>query len=143
MGCKARSTSSQEFYSQMNKKLILSGVTALIMELELVVCCFYIGDSAAAYAMNFAILILGTSVGWLIGTVISPYDTKEQGDFSAYAKAVSAFVTGYLVAKVDKIIEHLFSPTFLSAPEAAFRMVLFLSAVLIAMLVTFINRRYA
>ena len=114
-----------------------------MLELNLFVCCFFIGSGAAAFAMNSAILVLGTSFGWLLGTIVSPYNPQEETQFATYTKAFSAFLSGYLVAKIDKIVEHLFSPEFLSAPEAAFRMILFLAAVVVATVFTFLNRRYA
>jgi hypothetical protein len=126
----------------LTKPVLFAGIAAGIMELELLVCCFVVASDRRGYAVNISILVLGTSLGWILGMAISPYDVKEKGDFGAYLKAVSAFFSGYLVAKIDPLARY-FEPMFRSTPDAGFRLILFFSALIVAMGMTFVNRRYA
>jgi xanthosine utilization system XapX-like protein len=55
--------------------------------------------------LNLVILIAGGLVGWVVGMLITPISPKEQAVFSETGKALSTFVTGYLVAKIDRIFD--------------------------------------
>ena len=127
----------------MQDKRTLAVAAASVMDLSLFVCCFFIGSQTSGYALNVSILVLGSSFGWLGGTFISPYTEKEQTEFAGYVKALSVFLSGYLVAKINDIVGTVFSPAFLASPEAAFRMILSLAANTVALVFTFLMRRYA
>src|SRR6516164_10178858 len=53
--------------------------------------------------INLVILIAGGLVGWVVGMLITPVSPKEQAVFSDTGRALSIFVAGYLVAKIDRI----------------------------------------
>jgi hypothetical protein len=48
---------------------------------------------------------LGASIGWAAGILSAPYGNKESNLFKAYGKLAYAFVTGFLVAKIDRIFD--------------------------------------
>jgi hypothetical protein len=48
--------------------------------------------------------ILGASLGWCAGMLVAPFP-HEKTMFVEYSKAVSGFLSGFLVAKVDKVWE--------------------------------------
>jgi hypothetical protein len=73
-------------------------------------------------ALNIAVLVFGASTGWLAGILLSPYDPKEERAFPRYAAAASAFASGYLVSKVDRVLEDLLKPEFLFSSVAGFRL---------------------
>jgi len=127
----------------MNWKLWGSTVTAALLALTLVVLAVLIGESSTSRYINVALLVLGACGGWLVGTVVSPHDKKEGEAFSTYTKAFTAFVSGYGVAKIDKAVESIFAPEFLLQPLSGFRVIGFVSAFIIAMLITFFFRQYA
>jgi D-alanyl-lipoteichoic acid acyltransferase DltB (MBOAT superfamily) len=127
----------------MNRKLAVTTSAAIVMLLALATCAVFMGADTKGISINATIMILGCTFGWLLGTLITPYDTKERADFSAYAKAASAFISGYVIAKIDKVIEHILSPTFLFEDAAGFRMMLFVASFCLCLLLTFIFRRYA
>ena len=54
--------------------------------------------------INILLCFFGGACGWLAGILASPYP-NEVRDFSAYYKAVSAFVSGFILAKVDRVFE--------------------------------------
>jgi Na+/H+-translocating membrane pyrophosphatase len=126
----------------MNWKLWVTGSAVAIFGGILLVLSMLIGEPMTTRYINVALLILGASGGWLMGTVISPYDGNERREFSTYAKAVTAFASGYGVAKLDKALDVIFSSGMLLRPISGFRTVATASAFLIATLCTFVFRRY-
>jgi hypothetical protein len=127
----------------MNWKLWGSTITASLLLVVLVVLAMLIGDMASSHYLSLALLVLGACGGWLFGTLITPYDRGEKAEFATYTKALTAFVSGYVVAKVDKVLETIFTPDFLLQPLTGFRVIGFISAFIICMLITFFFRRYA
>jgi hypothetical protein len=126
----------------MNWKIIASTGAAALIAGTMVVLSFCIGETKSIVVLNLAILALGFSVGWVAGILISPYDTEESKRFSVLTKAVGVFASGYLVGKIDKLVERIFDPNFVFDSIHGFRIVAFLSVAIVAMLVTFIYRWY-
>jgi hypothetical protein len=52
---------------------------------------------------NLLPVLFGGAVGWCVGMLLSPLTHHEAVQFSTYGKAVSAFITGYVIAKLDAI----------------------------------------
>jgi len=63
--------------------------------------------------------------------------------FSMYAKAVGVFASGYLVGKIDKVIDRLFDPAFILMPLISFRLIAFIASLIIAVIIVFDFRYYA
>jgi D-alanyl-lipoteichoic acid acyltransferase DltB (MBOAT superfamily) len=127
----------------MNWKLIMSTIAAFVLGVTIVILTFYIGDTTTIKVLSLSIIVLGISIGWVIGIIISPYDTSESKQFSIFAKTLATFISGYLIGKIDKFIEEIFKPSFLFDSVNGFRMIAFVSVLLISMLITFIYRTYA
>ena len=127
----------------MNYKIIGSTVTAAILGGALVIVAFYIAGGAEARALNLLVLITGASAGWLLGVVASPYDPRETTAFPKYVGAVSAFASGYVVSKLDRVLEHLLQPEFVTSAIGAFRLLGGVCALVLGVLVTYIYRSYA
>lgn len=116
-------------------------ISAIVCGFLLFLCCKLVATPQDAY-LNIAIMMASICVGWLLGTFISPASNTEAARFGVYGKAVSAFVSGYLVAKLDKVIEKILSPDTLAVPIAAFRLTGGIAALVSAVLVTYIVRAY-
>ena len=82
------------------------------------------------------------SLGWLFGILLSPYSNDEGKKFTQYAKAFGVFASGYLVGKVDKVIEKMLEPDFILNSDHGFRVMAFMASVIIALVITFVFRRY-
>ncbi|HEV3100503.1 MAG TPA: hypothetical protein VGY75_12385 [Candidatus Udaeobacter sp.] len=121
--------------------LIAVGI-ATFVSIILVILCFKMVVTPQDGYLNLAIVLASVSLGCLLGTFISPESGSEQSRFSVYGKAVSAFVSGYLVSKLDKVVEMILSPQTLAVPIASFRLAASISAVISALLVTYIVRAY-
>ncbi len=92
---------------------------------------------------NVLIAVLGCAIGWILGTVASPYTNKESTRFGAFGKAVGAFLTGYIFGKMDKLIEHVLTPEFLFKPENGFVIATTLAGGVTTFIVTYVFRNYA
>jgi len=127
----------------MNWKMMGSCVGAALCLLALLALSILIRANVQDAYLNLALLVLAWVIGWILGTLAAPYTKKEETQFTAYAKAVSVFVSGYLVGKLDRLATDIFSPEILMKPIAAFRLVAFVATVLLAALVTRSFRAYS
>jgi hypothetical protein len=130
-------------------------VRALTIHLKISVCfatillgtfftlCWLVGDTTESHYMNLAIFVLGWAVGWLAGTLVAPYDPGETTLFMRLSKAISAFVSGYLVAKIDDLTKAVLAPEFLLQPLNGFRAMMFFSVAIVVTIVVFFARRYS
>jgi hypothetical protein len=92
--------------------------------------------------LNILIVIAGGLIGWVVGMLVTPVSVGEQTNFPEYGKALSTFVSGYLVAKIDKLFD-------LSVKDRADinglligRLFMFVSAFALGALSTFVWRSY-
>jgi len=88
---------------------------------------------------------LGALVGWAAGILSAPYNRRESTQFRVYGKLASAFLTGFLLAKIDRVfdlgIDEKYGPLILHERFARNLMVA-TSCFFIAMISTFIVRQY-
>lgn len=83
---------------------------------------------------------LGAAFGWVIGILASPYTIQEKDTFSTLSKLIYGFISGYVVSKVDKLLNSLLSPPIQERPIvfAGIMITSFLTAVA----VTYVSRTY-
>lgn len=127
----------------MNWKIAGSSISGFVLFAALCVLSFFVGETKITIALNLAVLVFGASGGWIVGIVVSPYSTEEQSRFTALSKAVAAFGSGYLVGKIDELIEKLLDPSLALESVHGFRLLAGLSAFALAMVITFVYRQYA
>jgi len=139
----AETEPSKELPPNPNWKLGTSAAFGITSGLVLLVVAWLITPDETARALNFAIIVVAASIGWLAGIFASPYDKVEEKQFLTYAKAISLLVTGYFVGKIDRAVEALFATATLSDPLQAFRVISFFAIGIITMIVTFVFRQYA
>jgi len=92
---------------------------------------------------NQLLVILGILLGWAVGMFATPFTRVDREDFAAVRKAIYAFLSGYLVSKVDRFLEKMLfrdgEPSEIVWKQGA----LFIGAVLASSLMIFTWRRYA
>ncbi|UWU68222.1 hypothetical protein [Bradyrhizobium sp. NC92] len=59
----------------------------------------------ASAPLSIQIIVAGGLIGWVVGILMTPQSPGEKSNFSDYGTAISTFVTGYLVAKIDRIFD--------------------------------------
>jgi hypothetical protein len=126
----------------MNWKVAGTCTGASVLLLTLVVLSFLIRETAQDEYLSLALLVLGLTMGWILGTLSAPYTKNEKTQLATNAKAASVFVSGWMLGKIDGLANHILSPAVLLKPMAAFRAVAFVAAVLLAALITRTFRVY-
>jgi hypothetical protein len=91
--------------------------------------------------LNYLLVMLGGVVGWTMGMLISPYG-GERRQFTEIARTASAFLSGFVLAKADKLFDEATKEP--GAIGAAFvgRLALFAIAAVITGLLAFLTRMY-
>jgi thiol:disulfide interchange protein len=96
-----------------------------------------------SFYLNLLICLLGLIIGWMLGTLASPYTKTESVQFLSLSQAISAFISGYLISKLDRFLEvALFTKEGEIQNLAWSQAGLFTATLLVTTLVTFINRTY-
>jgi hypothetical protein len=91
--------------------------------------------------LNYLLVMLGGVVGFTMGMLISPYGAEKR-QFSVIAKTASAFLSGFVLAKADKLFDEATKDP--GVIDAAFvgRVSLFAVAAVITGLLAFLTRAY-
>ena len=119
---------------------VLGYILGTIFIIALVVIAWTLGGS---WQLNGLLLISGGLIGWIAGVLITPLSAGEKTDFSEYGKAISTFLGGFVVAKLDKLFELSITNSGGAVTELMIgRLLLFVSAFALGALFTFIWRRY-
>jgi hypothetical protein len=95
--------------------------------------------------LTLSLLIACGLIGWSLGTALTPDTRDEARRFSRMGRAISLFLSGYLVSKLDRVIESVFQPATLLHPTdhlVAFRVVSCFSMVMAATLLVYFLRLY-
>jgi len=127
----------------INYKVSGATVSAAVLGIALVVLSIIVGEDTQVKALNVAVLVTASATGWLTGILVSPYDAKEGRAFPKYATAASAFVSGYLVSKLDRVLEEVLKPEILFSDVVAFRVLSGVAAFAVATVITYVYRAYA
>lgn len=127
----------------MNYKIVGSTAAAFVLNLILIIACFFISENIQERSINISVLVLGLALGWLIGVLATPYKGKEEDRFIGYKQAISAFLGGYIISKADNTLAQILSWETLQDPVAGFRVIAFSASFLLAMLLTYVYRAYA
>ncbi|TCB58221.1 hypothetical protein [Acinetobacter terrae] len=125
-----------------NIKIYGSSFVFFIFTIALILLAFFSRSEILEQNINILIVLFGLSFGWLIGIIVSPYNSNESIIFTQYTKAFTAFFSGYTIGKLDQITDEVFSPEFIFDPTNGFRLLIFISSFIISMIITFVFRQY-
>ena len=127
-------------------RTLLSGsLFAVGFGATLVWLCFALGSSAQAVAVNVMLCLVGLLLGWAIGMFFSPVSKGQAASFEFVGKTAGAFISGYLLSKLEKLISALLT----SAEKDPLNFVqwervgLFTGSFLLATVVVFVSRVHA
>jgi len=100
-------------------------------------------EDPAAKNANRLVAMLGAIFGWIIGIAFAPFSPEEQTHFEAISKVVSAFLSGYVVSKLDRFLEAKLFPVDEVSRDSWTRVGIFTAALLLVSVTVFVNRLYA
>lgn len=121
--------------------VISSDVFAVISAVVIMWLAYRLGQPNNDYPINWLLCLLGALLGWVVGMLAAPYK-GEEARFLAVGQAISAFISGYLVSKLDRFLEASLYTTGTPVRGAWIRLCLFGASFLLAVIVVFINRLY-
>jgi MFS family permease len=131
--------------SELLKGFNYNGATsfaaAAIFTVVFLVLAGFIGNPGA-WRITVPVFLAALACGWVLGIFLSPYGAEEKKTFETWGRAVSVFLSGYVIAKLDRVTQGITSDT-LRKEENIFRVcgafVLFVSAAV----AVFTARRYS
>ncbi|MGI0024138.1 MAG: hypothetical protein ACREA4_03205 [Nitrososphaera sp.] len=129
------------FETEYPKTVIATGIACLIFLIALGIVCWYQGKDTGERTLNALIAMFGGLIGWILGIFLIPYPGEEK-QFAAIGAAVSAFISGYLVSKLDRFFEATLYSQQQANPVAWVRVVIFGIATLLALIFVTVNRQY-
>lgn len=104
----------------------------------LFVSLFMAGDKPT----NLAVFTFGSAFGWAVGTLLSPWGRAEKSEFSTYIRAIATFLSGYVLAKFQAIVDAIGIEKFVE-PIVMRRLILFAASATLGAVIVFLGRRYA
>ena len=131
------------YHERLNYKLQMTATFAFILGAGTLVFSYLIGSEEQAYKINYLICIFGIITGWIIGILATPYTDTEKQRFSNYTKVISAFFSGYLISKIDRIAEDILSKQLLYDDIYFARVIFFLIFFMLSILIVYVFRAYA
>lgn len=126
----------------MNFKMWGTLFCAALLGIAILGVAYCTDERASPLPLNFAICLSGFSLGWLAGILFSPYDAKENMVFSNTMKGISAFASGYLVSKLDKVFEKALETGLFLSPVFFVRLAMFAVCFVLALIVVYAFRVY-
>jgi ABC-type Fe3+-siderophore transport system permease subunit len=97
------------------------------------------------YSIISLFAIIGATVGWFLGIVVSPRDGGQDQRFAMVGSAVATFFSGFLVSKLNATFDLLFDPksSQVDMPDRAtllIRASFLVAWFMIALTITFLTR---
>ncbi len=136
----ANTTFAREFNKNSTPGAILTIVNSGGVYLIVLAASAQYASTTVDFAYNVSAATFGLAMGWVLGIVISPGSEEEASEFSILTKAVSTFLTGYVLANLKGITQHDVW-TFLSRPGVAFRLLIGTACCFSTVAVVFVSRR--
>jgi hypothetical protein len=99
-----------------------------------------IATNSGDFAYSVASATFGLALGWVLGIIISPSSKDEASEFSLLTKAVSTFLTGYVLGYL-KDLKLPQIQAFLERPGIPFRLLAGAACGLAALAAVFVIRR--
>lgn len=122
--------------------LVTSNISALVIGIVLIWLAYQIGTDNHAYLVNWLICLLGAVLGWGIGLISTPSSERENAKFSGLTKTISAFLSGYILSKLDPLIVTVLQSHTIFQESVLVRIAFFLTAFFLSMVIVYINRMY-
>lgn len=93
-----------DYIKSLSSKQISTSITASCYVIIIIAVGLIVGQDTPEKAITLIIFVLGAVIGWFIAIVISPYTDSEKDRFIRIGQTISAFISGYLLSKLDKPI---------------------------------------
>jgi hypothetical protein len=124
--------------------LLFTGLFAILFGALVVYLCIVLGPTRAAVGLNLLVSLLGALSGWALGMFFSPIDDKDARRLQFVGKTVGAFISGYLLGKIDPFLaEQVKRATEAPSKVNWVRVGLCAASGLLGAVVVYVNRAYS
>jgi O-antigen/teichoic acid export membrane protein len=93
-------------------------------------------------SITLLIELAGMVCGAFLGFLASPKAPGEQATFLTFAKAISAFLSGYALSKIDRLIDSLFQNDIYKDRLMVARLLIFVVAMIVSFMIAYSYRAY-
>ncbi len=136
----AKTAFAKAFFKASTPPAIAAVVLFVGLYLIVLTISAQIASDSWDFAYSVASATFGLALGWVLGIVISPSSKDEATEFSLLTKAVSTFLTGYVLGYLkDLTLADI--KTFLDRPGIPFRLMAGAACGLAALAAVFVIRR--
>jgi hypothetical protein len=100
-------------FARLMQRLGAGIVIGYLLGAAFYIFCFVIAfriEPRSEWWLNVLLCMFGGVLGWFVGTLVSPMTGAEETRFVQYSRALSAFVTGFVAAKLEFLLSR-FEPT--------------------------------
>jgi hypothetical protein len=133
----------EQNYGKHGPTVVSSLIFLFLLACALLGTAVWLPKSFEGVIVNLLVMIIGALAGWVCAIVVTPYSVSEASKFGSVAKAVSAFLSGYVLSKLDRFLEKvLFGAGGIPTAESWQMLGLFVGAFLIGFLAIFTSRAY-
>lgn len=97
-------------FARLMRRLGAGIIIGYILGAAFYITCFVIAiriEPRSEWWLNVLLCMFGGVLGWFIGTLVSPMTGAEDSRFAQYSRALSAFVTGFLAAKLEFLLSRV------------------------------------
>jgi hypothetical protein len=136
----AQNRQVQRFFNSTSPGAVLSVINSGGVYLIVLAVSAQFASSALDFGYAVASATVGLALGWIVGIVISPASKDEASEFSGLTKAISTFLTGYVLANL-KSVSKADITSFLNTPGVPFRLMIGAACCFSTVAVVFISRR--
>lgn len=105
----------------------------------LVYVSYSLQDTHPERFFNMLLLAGGGIAGWVVGILLSPRGQQQQRQFETLGRAIGTFVSGFVLAKLAPLFEHLTSDKTWSLTDGV-RLLILLVSFLLGLLFVFVGR---
>ncbi len=128
---------SLERFISRNKLKYVGPIISFVFGFLVLGILVYVGSALPNPPLNFLAMTTGGLIGWIAGLLMTPVLRGEAERFPEYGKALSTFVSGYLLSKLDRLFDgsnlgDMFVP----------RIMMFASLFALGLLATYVWRAY-
>jgi hypothetical protein len=124
--------------------LLFTALFAVLFGALVVYLCVVLGRDRASVGLNLLVALLGALSGWTLGMFFSPIDEKDAQRLQFVGKTVGAFISGYLLGKIDPFLaEQVKLATETPSKVNWVRVGLCAASGLLGAVVVFVNRAYS
>ncbi len=132
----------EKFFGNYPFSVIFTNIFSVVFALVIGWLCYAVSSVPLEQVFNALLAIVGALVGWALGMFFAPYNEKEASRFSSIGQAVSAFVSGYVISKLDRFLEASMFQEHVPITITWVRFGLVFCSMLLVMLTVFTNRAY-